>query len=49
MTDNRDAGRRPRPPDLTEWVERYGGYDKIDWTLWDERMSAYTSCGHSDT
>ncbi len=23
------------PPDLQEWVARYGGYQNIPWTLWD--------------
>jgi hypothetical protein len=23
------------PPNLQEWIARYGGYAKIPWTLWD--------------
>jgi len=32
---------RPKPPDLQEWVARYGGYWKIPWPEWDEAISQW--------
>jgi hypothetical protein len=26
-------------PDLQEWVERYGGYHRIDWPAWDRAVT----------
>jgi len=31
----------PKPPDLQEWVARYGGYWKIDWVAWDEAIAQW--------
>jgi hypothetical protein len=31
----------PQPPDLQEWVARYGGYLNIDWAKWDEAVATY--------
>ena len=33
--------RFPRPPDLQEWVERYGGYWNIPWAEWDAAMQEW--------
>jgi hypothetical protein len=30
-----------KPPDLQEWIGRYGGYDKIDWEAWDRANAEY--------
>jgi hypothetical protein len=30
-----------RPPDLQEWVRRYGGYNRIDWEAWDRANAEY--------
>lgn len=27
------------PPDLQEWVARYGGYWRIPWPLWDKAIA----------
>jgi hypothetical protein len=35
------TGRDPKPPDLQEWVARYGGYNEIDWEAWDKAMADY--------
>jgi hypothetical protein len=40
MTDDPD---KPKPPDLHEWIARYGGYTKIDWEAWDRAMEEYQS------
>ena len=31
----------PQPPDLQEWVARYGGYTNIPWSEWDAAVSEY--------
>jgi hypothetical protein len=31
----------PKPPDLQEWVARYGGYHKIPWPEWNAAMAAW--------
>ena len=29
------------PPDLQEWVRRYGGYNNIPWADWDRANAEY--------
>jgi hypothetical protein len=31
----------PKPPDLQEWVARYGGYPNIPWAEWDQAVAAW--------
>ena len=31
----------PSPPDLQEWVDRFGGCNKIDWAAWDAANAEY--------
>jgi hypothetical protein len=31
----------PRPPDLQEWIDRYGGLPKIPWDKWDAAIAEY--------
>ena len=33
----------PAAPDLQEWIDRYGGYDKIDWEAWDAAMAEWAA------
>ena len=40
-TANTEDNRRLRPPDLQEWVARYGGYDKINWEAWDAAVKLW--------
>jgi hypothetical protein len=40
------AGRRlpldlPKAPDLQVWINRYGGYDLVDWEAWHRANYAY--------
>jgi hypothetical protein len=30
-----------KPPDLQEWVARYGGYHKIPWAEWDAAIEQW--------
>jgi hypothetical protein len=30
-----------KPPDLQEWVAKYGGYENIPWDLWDAANEEY--------
>jgi hypothetical protein len=30
-----------KPPDLQEWVARYGGYQQIPWDEWDQAVADY--------
>lgn len=30
-----------QPPDLQEWIERYGGYHKTPWDKWDAANLKY--------
>lgn len=39
--DHELRGDGPRPPDLQEWVTRYGGYDQIPWVEWDRAVADY--------
>lgn len=31
----------PQPPDLQQWIARYGGYLKIPWDEWDRAVETY--------
>jgi hypothetical protein len=33
--------QRLKPPDLQEWIARYGGYHKIDWEAWDRAVELW--------
>jgi hypothetical protein len=35
------ADESNQPPDLQEWVARYGGYQNIPWDLWDAAVVEY--------
>jgi hypothetical protein len=38
---NDDEAGYPQPPDLQEWIARYGSYSAIDWAAWDRAMAAW--------
>jgi hypothetical protein len=40
MEDKLDDGS-PRPPDLQEWIARYGGRPNIPWDKWDAAIAEY--------
>jgi hypothetical protein len=40
MEDKLDD-RSPRPPDLQEWIARYGGRPNIPWDKWDAAIAEY--------
>lgn len=31
----------PKAPNLHEWIERHGGYDKVPWADWDAAMAEW--------
>jgi hypothetical protein len=35
------ADESNQPPDLQEWVARYGGYQNIPWDQWDRANAEY--------
>jgi hypothetical protein len=35
------ADESNRPPDLQEWIEKYGGYQNIPWDQWDRMNAEY--------
>jgi hypothetical protein len=36
-----EADAPPKPPDLGEWVARYGGYHRVDWIKWDAAVAEW--------
>jgi hypothetical protein len=40
MEDKLEDGS-PRPPDLQEWIARYGGRPNIPWDKWDAAIAEY--------
>ena len=36
------------PPDLQQWVEHHGGYDKVDWVAWDQAVEAWRRAYQQD-
>jgi hypothetical protein len=44
MTESAD---RPKPPDLQEWIRRFGGYHNIPWPEWDAANAEY-QCARRD-
>ncbi len=41
MTPDHDNDVRPKPPDLQQWIEKYGGYWNIPWPEWDAANIEY--------
>jgi hypothetical protein len=40
---------KPQPPDLQEWIQRFGGYWAISWDEWDRANADYQAARRETT